>query len=130
MPLGQDCQGGTSFWRHRRTGLEYAPPRGDLRAASLLEAFAARDEWHLISKLMKEGLAGVGDGYITESNGHWERIDLVEMRCNRLVVYDARRFHCMHVPHPEWEPDPARPRLTQNLYLNWASAGARETSQA
>jgi hypothetical protein len=118
----EDCQGGTSFWRHRATGLEYAPEKGDPRLPDLLEAFAARDEWHLISKLMKDGLAGVGAGYITESNSRWERLDVVEMRCNRLVVYDARLFHCMHVCRPDWEPDPVRPRLTQNLYLNWAPA--------
>ncbi|HVS39634.1 MAG TPA: DUF6445 family protein [Gemmataceae bacterium] len=114
----EDCQGGTSFWRHRRTGLEYAPCRGDLRSAALLESFAARDEWQLISMMMKDGLAEVGGGYLTESNGRWERLDVVEMHCNRLLLYDARLFHSAHVPRPEWRPDPERPRLTQNLYLN------------
>jgi hypothetical protein len=118
----EDCQGGTSFWRHRGTGLEYAPHRGDPRSQALLAPFAARDEWHLISKMMKDGLAGVGPGHITESNDRWERVDVVEMKCNRLVMYDARLFHCLHVPCAGWEPDPDRPRLTQNLYLNWESS--------
>jgi hypothetical protein len=117
----EDCQGGTSFWRHRRSGLEYAPQKDDPRSAALLEPFAARDEWHLISKMMKDGLAEVGPGYITKSNGCWERIDVVEMRCNRLVMYDGRLFHSVHVPRPDWQPDPDRPRLTQNLYLDWAA---------
>src|SRR5262245_36217199 len=39
----EDCQGGTSFWRHRRSGLEYAPRRADPRLPALLERFAARD---------------------------------------------------------------------------------------
>jgi hypothetical protein len=117
----EDCQGGTSFWRHRRSGLEYAPHKGDPHSAGLLASFAARDEWHLISKMMKDGLAEVGPGYITESNGRWEQVDVVEMRCNRLVMYDGRLFHSVHVPRPDWQPDLERPRLTQNLYLDWAA---------
>jgi hypothetical protein len=124
----EDCQGGTSFWRHRRTGLEYAPTKGDPRSQALLDSFGARDEWNLISKMMKDGLAEVGPGYLTESNGRWERLDVVEMRCNRLVMYDGRLFHSVHVPSAEWQPDPTRPRLTQNLYLNGtASEGSRST---
>jgi hypothetical protein len=117
-----DCQGGTSFWRHRRSCLEYAPCRGDPRSQALLEPFAARDEWHLISRMMKDGLAEVGGGYITESNGRWKRLDVVEMRWNRLVLYDSRLFHSAHVRCPDWRPDPGRPRLTQNLYLKWGEA--------
>jgi hypothetical protein len=114
----EHCQGGTSFWRHRRSGLAHAPRPDDPELPALLERFAARTECHLIGKVLKDGLAGTGPGYAVESNGHWERLAVVPMRCNRLVLYDARLFHSAHVSCAEWQPDPGRPRLTQNLYLN------------
>jgi Family of unknown function (DUF6445) len=110
----EDCVGGTAFWRHRRTGLFGTPSR--------TEAVDADARRRLLGELMAEAAAQPNCGYLVESNNTWERIELVEMRQNRLVLYDANLFHSIHMPTSDWQADPERPRLTQNLYLTWAIA--------
>lgn len=118
----EDCTGGTSFWRHRRSGLEYSPVAGDPRSAEQIDRYGVGSPTKLLSRMIHETLAEVIGGYITRSNENWELVDVVEMRTNRLVIYDANLFHSIYAPRTEWVPDPCRPRLTQNLYVNWVSS--------
>ena len=117
-----DCTGGTSFWRHQRSGLEYSPVDGDPRSAAQVDRYGVASPAKLLSRMIHETLTEVIGGYITRSNENWELIEVVEMRTNRLVIYDANLFHSIHAPRTDWVPDPDRPRLTQNLYLNWVSS--------
>ena len=119
-----DCVGGTSFWRHRRADLEYAPTGSDPRTLDAIQRYGADSPLRLFKQMLNEALAEPIGGYITESNGTWEQIKIVEMRQNRLVVYDASLFHSICVPRSDWTPDPRRPRITQNQYLNWASTSS------
>lgn len=121
-----DCVGGTAFWRHRRADLEYAPAVGDPRTFDAIQRYEADSPLRLFRQMMNEALAEPIGGYITESNGTWERIKIVEMRQNRLVVYDANLFHSIYVPRSDWAPDLRRPQITQNQYLNWASTPCYE----
>jgi len=116
----EDCIGGTSFWRHRRSGLEYAPAEGDPRTRDAMERHQVATPLQLSREMMREALADPPGGYMTESNGIWERLDIVEMRQNRLLIYDANLFHSMYLVRSDWTPDLDHPRLTQNLYLCWA----------
>jgi hypothetical protein len=118
----EDCVGGTSFWRHKRTGLEYTPTCGDRRAIAMLEQYGIDTPLQLHRNMMDEARAEPMGGYIVESNRTWERVEVVEMQQNRLVLYDANLFHSIHAPTCDWVPDLSRPRLTQNLYLAWAGS--------
>ncbi len=112
-PQEGDWEGGTSFWRHRRTGLERAP--GD-RAAGERSASGGVGE---VERMMLEGVVDLPDGYPVQSGAHWEIASVVPMRFNRLVAYDARAFHSPHIPTFLPAADPRHGRLTQNLFLEF-----------
>jgi hypothetical protein len=116
----QDCVGGTSFWRHRRSGLALAPADGDMQTINAVEQYGAGSPTQLFKAMMLEALAHPIDGYIMKSNRVWERLKIVNMQQNRLVLYNANLFHGIYPPRSHWTPDPEHPRLSQNLYLNWA----------
>ena len=74
------CHGGTGFFRHKKTGLsgyhDLAPVQRvmDREGTSVLA---------LDTEILK-------DAYDRDA---WDMTDLVEMRSNRLVIYNSRRFH-------------------------------------
>lgn len=104
-------EGGTSFWRHQRTGLERAPGE---RSAQTAEATLD------LRRLMLEGLTSLSTGYPVATTVHWEMTQLAPLRLNRLVAYDARVFRAPHVTRFEPPDDPERARITQNLFLDFA----------
>lgn len=106
-------EGGTSFWRHRRTGLDRAPGE---RPPSGAPAGPPGE----IERMMLEGVTDLPDGYPVQSSLHWDLVEVVPMRFNRLVAYDARAFHSPHIPRFEPADDPDRVRLTQSLFLDFA----------
>jgi hypothetical protein len=67
---------GTSFFRHKRTGLEAAPTAADVRALS-----ATRQE--LAQRLERDGL----------DRRRWKEIERVENRYNRCVVFRSGMLH-------------------------------------
>lgn len=109
------------------SGLEYAPLAGDPRSAEQVRRYGAGTPIQLLRQMIDETLAEPIGGYITRSNENWELLDVVEMRPNRLVIYDANLLHSIYAPRTDWAPEPARPRLTQNLYVNWAVPGRGRT---
>jgi Family of unknown function (DUF6445) len=76
----EECHGGTGFFRHRATGLD------GLHDRAALEAVARKRSCSVLA-LKRALLAEANDAT------KWERVDEVEMRANRLVVYDGRYFH-------------------------------------
>lgn len=111
------ARGGTSFWRHRASGMTRAAGRRGQVGPEV-----ARE----VERMLLAGLTDLPDGYLVDTNAHWALTDLVEMKFNRLVVYDARAFHSPHISAFERSADRTRARLTQSLFLDIVPA--RETT--
>ncbi|CAM4028377.1 DUF6445 family protein [Roseateles saccharophilus] len=95
--------GGTAFYRPRCTAVQLERMLGDAQALGVAE-FSAR--------------YGVGPGYMTASNDHFEQTGHVPAAWNRLVFYDGGQFHSGHIAHPELLSDGARHgRLTLNGFF-------------
>ena len=77
-----ECEGGTAFYRHKRTGLEICKTQEQV--ASTFDDFPklTRTEY---------------DDFITESNDEWELIDMVKMKYNRMIVYPPNVFHSAYL---------------------------------
>jgi hypothetical protein len=122
LNLPEQCSGGTSFWRHRQTGLQAAPRQGSAAYDALSLALGDDDESRLMGRLMREGLAAASRGYPTESTAAWELLTVIPMRYNRCIVYDARLFHSLHIEEASFGVSLDERRLTQNLFFDFGSA--------
>lgn len=100
-----ECAGGTAFYRHRSTGFEFIPLRPDPAVIEL-----ARGLGYTAAHFKAEGYEGIVErlffnpqfapdtnSFINDGNSVWELLDLVEMRFNRLLIYDGRTPHGMWV---------------------------------
>jgi Family of unknown function (DUF6445) len=110
------CAGGTSFWRHRRTGLELA--RGAPQAPLLLARYGVADEVELAKRLRSEKVSDGPTGYLTESNSIWELTHAIDMKYNRLICYSSDIFHSPLYDDRDFGGELETQRLTQNLYFN------------
>jgi hypothetical protein len=102
----EQCSGGTSFWRHRPTGMEVAP---DGAEPASLPASAP-------SNVPLVGDAALG--YLTESTETWELTRVLPAKYNRFVLYKSQIFHSPHYSEDDFGTELAARRLTQNLYLD------------
>jgi hypothetical protein len=96
-------QGGTSFYRHRATGLECVTPgsveRYREKVAAELAAGAARG------------------GYVTGDSPQFERIHAVAAAFDRVIVYPGNALHSGDIgADTVLDEDPARGRLTLNSF--------------
>jgi hypothetical protein len=103
---GSGETGGTTFYRHRRTGFEAIRPE---RAAR----FAAA---------VREDDAAYGAPprrYMHGSDERYEAIGQIEARPDRVIIYRGRVLHSGHIPQSP-DPETAREtgRLTINTFLN------------
>ncbi len=98
---GED-QGGTGFYRHRSTGFERLTTDNILTYTSVLDA---------------EMRAGPPSGYAVGDHPLFERIGAVAARYNRLVVYNCNLLHSGQVDPARLSADPAKGRLTLNLFI-------------
>lgn len=102
--LNPQTSGGTSFWRHRPSGLEIV--RGPADAAVMREAAAlGADE------------PGLPDGYLTESNETWELTQVLSAEYNRFVCYSSYLCHSPLYIEEDFGSDLPSRRLTQNCYF-------------
>jgi uncharacterized protein DUF6445 len=101
------CSGGTSFWRHRQTGLQHA-----LGSEHAKQALAVPDN------ATTDREADAGTGYLIASNDEWELTQVLEMRYNRLVFYSSNIFHSPLYDEREFGTTLETRRLTQNLYFD------------
>jgi hypothetical protein len=121
LNLPEQCSGGTSFWRHRRTGLIAAPVKGDeLRFAETFVVNGVATSEEMTRLCMDEAVADPAEGYLTESTPYWELVDRVAMKQNRLVVYPSRLFHLPDYQEELFGSSLAARRLTMNLYFDRA----------
>src|SRR5262249_13908223 len=85
--------------------------------APLLRRLRVRDEEALLRRFHAEALAEPLEGYPTRTNRFWELTEVIPIRFNRLVLFNAKLFHSAHVPEGTFGGEAATRRLTQNLYL-------------
>ncbi len=98
--------GGTGFFRHRPTGFE----RLD---ASRKAEYLAAGERHVAEH-------GEPAGYIQGTTDHYELVEQVDYRPNRLLVYPGSLLHSGLVdPVRDIDDDPATGRLTANIFLEF-----------
>jgi hypothetical protein len=100
------CSGGTGLYRHRPTGLSRIP-------ISLTPDLVRLAQSHGIaapSLRTQEGYAEFLNGvffrpeyavkenaYINDGNDYWELLYRIDMKPNRLVIFDGRVFHSQHI---------------------------------
>jgi len=102
--LSRIPQGGTAFYRHRRTGFECISPG---RAAA-----------YQTGALLDFAEYGVPEGYIGASTEAFERIFEVEGVFNRCLVYSGAMLHSgQFASTASFSPDPRRGRLTGNIFV-------------
>ena len=108
--LSPAAPGGTAFYRHRSSGFETitAERLPDYRA--MLEGEIAR--------------SGVpSPAYIDGDTTLFDQVSRIEGRFNRAILYRGNRLHCAWLPDgTSFESDPARGRLTANLFLDAVAA--------
>lgn len=102
--LSESPQGGTAFYRHRRTGFEcISPDRAAGYHAGALQDFEAYGE---------------PQGYIDDSTEAFERIFDVEGVFNRCLIYSGAMLHSARLMGgATFSPDPRLGRLTGNIFI-------------
>ncbi len=103
--LSPTPQGGTNFFRHRRTGFERVSPEREPIYATARKA-----------EMMANGSPPVA--YFNDSDQDFERIARFEGAYNRLLVYRGSLLHSGYIPEGfAFSPDPALGRLTCNIFI-------------
>lgn len=93
--------GGTLFFKHRLTGLTHYPSPKELPA--IAQSFDLSPEE--LSLLLRED---------RKKPSRWEQMDQISFEFNRLVIYDAQRFHRNG---KTWGSSLATGRLTHNFFF-------------
>ncbi len=119
----ETCSGGTGLYRHKPTNLERLSqsPNEDIRAlADRLELsdefLKSQDGYENFqnSMIFNPLFACQENRYINDGNEYWELLHLIEMKPNRLMIFDGRCFHSQYIqPHQYVEAF----RVNQILYL-------------
>lgn len=95
--------GGTGFYRHRATGFEtIGPTRAQAYLAAVDAELATRDDV---------------SAYFDGTDQHFQRTGRIEAQFNRLVIYDGSLLHSALVAPERLSPDPAKGRLTANIFV-------------
>ncbi len=103
--LTEPPQGGTAFYRHRRTGFErLSPSRYDPYLAALDQDLAA--------------FGPPAPAYISGSSPAFEQIGRCDGLFNRIVIYQGALLHCAEIARDfAFDADPRKGRLTGNIFI-------------
>jgi len=102
-----ETKGGTSFYRHRKTGFERISPD--------------RVERYYLTRRAEMMYAEPKPEYFRESDDHFERIARFEARFNRLLIYRGSLLHSGDIPDNfNFSSDPGEGRLTCNIFFQEA----------
>jgi hypothetical protein len=103
-------QGGTGFYRHRRTGFQaITEDRFDAYEGTLKAELAA---------------GGAPSGYINGDSEIFERIADYAPVFNRMLIYRGNGLHSANIGRDfGFDPDPRTGRLTLNLFLHFRRPG-------
>jgi Family of unknown function (DUF6445) len=103
--LCEPQQGGTSFYRHRRTGFEYINEARKLSYANALN----------------EDMAAFGPPpikYVCGDDSMYERIASFPAAFNRVLIYQSVNLHSADIaPDFRFDADPRTGRLTANTFF-------------
>lgn len=120
----ESCVGGTGLFRHRLTGLERLPIEPDQTIRDLADRLELSEEFleseegyenFQKSMIFNPLFACRENTYINDGNQFWELVKLIEMKPNRLIVFDGRCFHSQYI-RPEHYREGFR--VNQILYLS------------
>ena len=105
--LNPGKHGGTGLFRHRPTGFENITESRRREFGRSADAFIADN-------------GQPASGYITASDGHFELLDVIDYRPNRVVIYPGSLLHSgMIDPVTDISADPRAGRLTANIFVNF-----------
>lgn len=103
--LSRNDRDGTAFFRHRATGFETID---DARSATYFKQ---------VNNELRD--AAPPAAYVDDSNSLFERIDCVEARHNRAVIYRSASLHSGAIrPGATLDCNPAKGRLTVTAFLS------------
>lgn len=128
------CEGGTGLYRHRLTGLERLPIVPDEEIRQLADRLELSDEFFQTpegyenfqnSMIFNPLFANQENAYINDGNAFWELLRLIEMRPNRLIIFDGRMFHSQHIQADQYQEGF---RVNQILYLSRESSPSGEAA--
>lgn len=106
--LNEGDFGGTAFYRHIPTGFEcITPPRVD-KYLSSAQAFIDEN-------------GNPEQKYFTQSTQHFELLETVAYKPNRVVIYPSNILHSAFIENPNHDinSDPKTGRLTANIFLDF-----------
>jgi hypothetical protein len=118
------CTGGTGLYRHRPTGLERVPIMPDATIRKIADQLELSDEFFTSpegyenfqnSMIFNPLFACRSNTYINDGNDYWELLKLIEMRPNRLMMFDGRCFHSQYIQPGDYDQSF---RVNQILYLS------------
>ncbi len=118
------CMGGTGLYRHRPTGLERVPIMPDTSIRQLADQLELSDEFFTSpegydnfqhSMIFNPLFACRSNTYINDGNEYWELVKLLDMRPNRLIMFDGRCFHSQYIQSGDYDQ---AFRVNQVLYLS------------
>ena len=125
----ESCVGGTGLYRHRPTGLERVPIVPDQGIRELADRLELSDEFlnseegyeNFQNSMMFNPLFANRDNtYINDGNEYWELLKLMEMKPNRLIIFDGRCFHSQHITPDQYTE---AFRVNQVVYLSQKPRG-------
>ncbi len=97
--------GGTAFYRHRRTGFETITALREAEYRSAVEGELQQSGWQ------------AGDYHYGDTD-HYELLDEVEARPDRLILYRGNLLHSGVIPgSANLSCDPSTGRLTMNMFF-------------
>lgn len=106
--LSPGTYAGTGLFRHRPTGFERL---SEGRYPTYVQSAQA----HMRAK------GAPNAQYISSTTDHYEMIEEIEYRPNRMLVYPGSLLHSGLIqPDRDISDDPAKGRLTANLFINFA----------
>jgi hypothetical protein len=117
------CAGGTGLYRHRPTGLDRIPIELTADFIQLAEQHGVSAEAlrspegyaeFLNSVIFNPDFATKDNTFINDGNEFWELLFLIEMKPNRLVIFDGRQFHSQYILPGHFQEFY---RITQILYF-------------
>jgi hypothetical protein len=117
------CKGGTGLYGHRPTELERVPIMPDTTICQLADRLELSDEFlaspegyeNFQNSMIFNPLFACRDNrYINDGNAYWELLQLIEMKPNRLMIFDGRCFHSQYIQPGDYDQ---AFRVNQILYL-------------
>ena len=106
--LNEGDFGGTALYRHKPTGYENI---NELRKPHYME----EAQQHINTKGDPERK------YFTQSTNHYELLEVIAYKPNRLVIYPSTLLHSAFIENPinDVNSDPTTGRLTANLFIEF-----------